>query len=221
MYTEIMAKDMKTIPGGFIIFFEGIDGTGKTTQLKRTAEFLKSDGWLVETARAHGGTPIGEALRSVSLSNILRPPLTDLYISLAMHASLAEKVAEWRQTGAIILIDRSPLSMVAYQQYGDHLAPEIVEMAAAQAMSRFSAELCITYVATVDTAMERAKQKHTGNADHFESKGQMYFERVQQGYHAAAELYGCTVIDSTTASTDAVGDLTITAIRAAIKNRPH
>lgn len=216
-----MTKNLKTIPGGFITFFEGMDGTGKTTQLERTAEIFKNDGYLVETARAHGGTPIGEALREVSLSDTLRPPLTDLYISLAMHASLAEKVAEWRQTGAVILIDRSPLSMIAYQQYGDHLSPEIVEMAAAQDMSRFAAELCITYVASVEVAMDRAKQKHSGKADHFESKAPIYFERVQQGYRAAAELYDCTVIDSTTATIKDVSDLTVSAIRSAIKNRQH
>ncbi len=187
---------LKTVPNGLLVFFEGIDGAGKTTQLKLLADQLKNDGWLVEHSRSHGGTPIGEALREVSLSHIERPVATDFYVSLAMHIALLEQVRSWREQGAIILIDRGPLSLVAYQIYGDGLSEQAAWPIVENDFRAFAPELVITYSAPVKTALTRAKVHKAAAADYFENKPPGYFQRVQKGYLAASERLGAQIINA-------------------------
>lgn len=198
------------------MLFEGMDGTGKTTQLQLANEALSAAGWQVVAVRGHGGTPIGEALRAVSLSITARPALTDLHISLAMHAALAEQVIIWRAAGKIILIDRGPLSIPAYQLYGDGLAPELVWPAVTSDLAQFNPELRLVYTAAVTTAMDRARHKLGGGSDYFESKGQDYFERINIGYQIVIERFKCTAIDCQDTSINEVSRLTLLAIYRAL-----
>jgi len=147
----------KRIPGGLVVIFEGIDGVGKTTQLQLASETLQAEGWQIHATRSHGGTPIGEQLREVSLGRLHRPPATDLYISRAIHEALREELTDWRRNGDIILIDRGPLSLAAYQIYGDGVDPEIGWREVETDILRFNAELLLTYTAPVDIALGRAK----------------------------------------------------------------
>src|SRR5438270_2506303 len=106
---------LKSVSGGSIIIFDGIDGVGKSTQLKLAEEVLTQNGWSTKTARNLGGTPIGEELRKVIKSDIPRPPETNLYISAAIQEALIQSMAEDRQQGKLILMDRGPLSLAAYE----------------------------------------------------------------------------------------------------------
>src|ERR1700679_687500 len=113
-----MNQNQRQISGGLLIMFEGIDGVGKTTQLNMVKEALGQQNWLISTARSPGGTPIGEDLRSVMLESHPRPPMTDLYIAAAIQEALIARTDEERADGPIMLHDRGPLSIAAYQIYG-------------------------------------------------------------------------------------------------------
>ena len=63
-----MTRRSKTIPGGLTIIFEGVDGVGKTTQLKKVHDTLTRQGWAVHATRNLGGTPIGEELGALAFS---------------------------------------------------------------------------------------------------------------------------------------------------------
>ncbi|HVV26059.1 MAG TPA: dTMP kinase [Candidatus Saccharimonadales bacterium] len=210
-----MTEARQTLAGGLVVFFEGIDGVGKTTQLEMAAEDLRGEGWAVETTRAHGGTDIGEALRQVSLSDTPRPVESDMYISLAIHAALVQKIAEYRQQGRIVLIDRGPLSMAAYQMYGDGFDREQGWEYVARELELFAPELNIVYTAAVTVAMERARQRSKAKSDYFESKPEGYFDAARQGYLDAAARFGATVLDAEQ-SIQQVHAQTMEAIQAAL-----
>lgn len=176
----------KRVQHGLLIVFEGIDGTGKTTQLRMAAEALAAEGWAVETKRSLGGTPIGEALREVILSPLPRPNTTDLYISAAIQEALIEVVETGREQGNIILMDRGPLSLAAYEIFGSGLDAELGWKHVDRGMARLQPELTVLYDADVSDALQRTRQK-PGRADYFESKPSIFFEQVSQGYHEAAK----------------------------------
>ncbi|HET7060021.1 MAG TPA: dTMP kinase [Candidatus Saccharimonadales bacterium] len=191
-----MSAEQKQIPGGMVIFFEGIDGVGKTTQLELAAKALQAEGWAVETTRSHGGTEIGEALREVSLSSAARPVETDFHISLAIHEALAVKVDGCREENRIILIDRGPISMAAYQMYGDGFDMKQGWSAVERDLAIFSPELNIIYTATTSIALDRARKRSGAKANYFESKPPGFFDAAQQGFMDSAERFGATIIDA-------------------------
>jgi len=187
---------MKTVPGGLLVVLDGIDGVGKTTQLELLRDKLQAERWAVETSRNLGGTPIGEALREVIKSHAERPPLTDVYISAAIQEALIDEINAKRKSGAIILMDRSPLSLAAYEMYGSKVAEDLVWQHVERGMIGLKPDLAIIYEADVETALRRAHQA-SEKADYFESKPLEYFQKVAHGYkQCAIRLEGITVIDA-------------------------
>ena len=78
---------------GYFITFEGIDGSGKTTQLKLTAKFLKGEGYDVEVLREPGSTPLSERIRGILLDKRLHiNPVSELLLYVAARAELVENV---------------------------------------------------------------------------------------------------------------------------------
>ncbi len=190
-----MIPDAKPLPHGLVIMFEGIDGVGKSTQLKLVQEALENAGWSVMTTRNMGGTPIGEALREVIKSPVERPPLTDFYISLAVQEPLLELIDKARSEGKVVLMDRGPLSLAAYQIYGAGIDPEFGWQHVSAAMDRISPKAVLLYgVDDVRTALGR---KQGNGQDYFENKPDDYFVKVAEGYREAARRYGVvTMIDA-------------------------
>lgn len=209
-----MGEAQKTVPGGLVIFFEGIDGVGKTTQLEAAAESLRDDGWLVQTTRGHGGTPFGEELRKVSFMPIERAADTNLFLSMAIHNELGEQVKKWRKQGAVTLIDRGPLSMAAYQIYGDGCDRQLGWREVTFDIARFQPELMILYTATLEVALQRAKDRNT-KTDYFESKPKGYFEKVEAGFTESAKRFEATTIDANQSIDDVRSD-TLTTIRTVL-----
>jgi dTMP kinase len=183
-----MSQEATKLKDGLLIVFEGIDGVGKTTQLELAKEALLKEGLAVETSRNLGGTPIGEALREAMLSPHPRPETTNLYLSVAIQEALIEATEHRRQGGSVILMDRGPLSLAAYEIYGSGLSETLGWPHVDNGMKRLRPELTIIYTADVKTALGRARTK-SGGADYFESKPLDYFERVAAGYASAAGRY--------------------------------
>lgn len=211
----------KAVPGGFLVVFDGIDGVGKTTQLQQAEAKFKAEGWQTLVRRNMGGTPVGEALREVLISNVARPSTTDLYISAAVQAALIEQVRHDRQAGYLILMDRGPLSLAAYEVYGSGLSAELARPHIEEGMAELRPDLTILYQAEVGTALKRARQA-SAKADYFESKSLDYFEKVARGYIELAEQYPNIVVIDANQSIDAVQAETMAAIRKALNtHRPH
>lgn len=177
--------------------FDGPDGIGKTTQLQLVAVSLEKQGYTVFKTKTHGGTPIGEALREVSLSPLNRSALTDLYISLAMHSELAGIMNEKKQQGSIVLVDRSPLSIVAYQSFGSGLDKEFTFDVVDMDLQFFKPDLLIVYQAPLTVSLGRMQARNeesNAKKEFFENKPKDYFRRVAEGYAAAAARFSATTI---------------------------
>jgi dTMP kinase len=103
------------------ITLEGPDGSGKTTQASRLAEFLGQSGIDVLVTREPGGTPIGDQIRAIlsSLDNAGMHPRTETLLFLAARAQLVEQVIRAHLArGGVVVCDRFGDSTLAYQGYG-------------------------------------------------------------------------------------------------------
>ena len=212
-----MTTPPQKIPDGLIVMFEGLDGVGKSTQLKKAAEELRIAGWPVHTTRNLGGTPIGEALRKAMLSKLERPAATDFYVSIAIQEALIEELEAQRKAGKIVLIDRGPLSLAAYQIYGSGFDEATGWRAVDDGMQSIHPELIIAYHANIDRAIDRA-QHESGVPDYFESKPPAFFKRVAKGYEIAADRYPVRVLNANR-SIDAIHTETMELIERAIATK--
>jgi dTMP kinase len=178
-----------------------------------------AEGWPVQSTRVPGGTPIGEELRKVMLSPLERPPATSLYMAVAIQEALFDAIESDRAEGKIILMDRGPLSMAAYEIYGGELDAELGWRYVEAGMSQLRPELTIIYSTDVEAAMRRTQAKG-GQTDYFESQPRAFFERVANGYQMAAKRYPSTslVID-TNQSIEAVQAETMRHIRRALDKK--
>lgn len=189
---------MDTQPLGRIVFLDGPDGVGKTTQTRELASFLEARGQTVYITRVNGGTEIGEALRNVFLSHAPRPVITDVYIAMALNAALAEKVNAKKAEGVFVLIDRSPASIIAYQGYGGGYAVERAVDAAKTAFALYNYDMVLCYEAPINVLFEHQQSRPVAeNSDYFASKPDDYLENVIRGYHFAAQTFNFPVIDAT------------------------
>ena len=165
------------------IAFDGPDGVGKSTQVELTAAWLCSLGYKVHTARASGGTPIGEELRKASLSDHPRTAETDVYISLAMHTALGLDIKKRVKEGEICLIDRSPLAILAYNTFGSQLSEQKMGYGAMDKMLRLW-DLDALFLFEADQTIVDARRHARTNkpSDFYEKQNSAYHDRVRQGY---------------------------------------
>lgn len=182
---------------GKLIMFDGPDGVGKTTQFQLVADELQRRGYQVYTTHLLGGTPIGEELRRIMFSDAPRPATTNLHLSLAIYYALAEAIAAERAKGKVILIDRSPLSLIAYQVYGDQVDRDAGFRACQEALQVFQPDLLLLYQAPLEVLQaRRAEQQKHKAGDYFEAQALAYHQRTIEGYRVAAEQFPATVIDA-------------------------
>lgn len=196
---------------GKVVYFDGPDGAGKTTQLKLVSQTLIENGYSVHVSRVLGGTPIGELLREAVLSQSDRPVETDLHIAMACQHALAVDLAA-NHADQIVLLDRSPLSVIAYQVYGDGLDKEIGFKAADELMALIKPDLTLLYTAPANALADRRHHRNYRHGyDFFENKPVDYHQRVVEGYEAAAKHFKAVTIDATQ-SIDEINDKTLKAI---------
>lgn len=190
---------------GKTIMIDGPDGVGKTTQLKRIVSALEESGRKVYSTRIMGGTPIGEELRKVIFMDHSRPAVTNLYIAEAIYYALADDLTRRRRANPheIILVDRSPLTMIAYQAHGDQADAELCHQACRVTLEALAPDLVIVYQADQSILDQRRSQRNPSeNSDYFEQQQDDYFARVAEGYKSAAETYGAQTVDASGSSED-------------------
>lgn len=177
---------------GTFLTFEGIDGCGKTTQLKLLAAYLRRRGLPVVVTREPGGTRLGERIRGVLLSSASRgiDPRTEV---LLMFASRAENVARVIRpalaAGRLVLCDRFTDASLAYQGYGRGLPLAFIRQLDRFACRGLKPDLTFVLDINLHTSLRRARRRNRrARADEarFERENRAFYERVRRGYRALA-----------------------------------
>jgi len=162
------------------IAFEGIDGSGKSTQARALHRRLLHHAHPVLLVHEPGGTPLGESLRRWVKRRQGLFPLTELYLFNAARAQLVEQVIRPAlEQGVTVVADRFSASTVAYQSYGRGLDLELVLQVNQGATGGLSPDLTVF----LDVLPEIGRgRKSIGNKDNFDAAPLEFYQRVRQGY---------------------------------------
>ncbi|HJU87282.1 MAG TPA: dTMP kinase [Gemmatimonadota bacterium] len=174
-------------PGhGLLVTFEGGEGSGKSTQIERLADFLRDEGHEVVTAREPGTTQVGEAVRELLLRTAGEDlsAEAELALFLAARAELvAEVVGPALGAGRVVLLDRYGDSSVAYQGYGRGLDPARVKALNAFFTRGTTPDLTFLIDVPVEAFAERSGERR---ADRIERAGRAFHDRVRRAYREMA-----------------------------------
>jgi dTMP kinase len=169
------------------ITFEGIEGSGKTTHVDLLSDYLCEKGLRVVKTREPGGTPVGEALRSVLLKKDLQVlPLTELLVFLASRAQHVEEVIRPAlEEGNVVLCDRFVDASYAYQGYGRGIDLGIIETLNRLVTKGVRPNLTILLDCPVDVGLGR--KSADGNLDRFEKEELSFHQKIRNAYIELAE----------------------------------
>jgi dTMP kinase len=186
---------------GLLIVFEGVEGSGKTTQMQRGLDWLQGSGLSscigegsektpVVVTREPGGTLLGVSLRQLLLEghSLTIQDRTELLMYAADRAQHVEEFLKPQlASGAIVLCDRYTDSTVAYQGYGRGLDLNLIQQLNQIATDGLESNLTLWLDIEVETGLKRARQR--GIADRIEQADLEFHRRVQQGFVQLAQLY--------------------------------
>lgn len=164
---------------------DGGDGTGKSTQCRLLADWLRADGRDVVTCRDPGSTPLGEAIRDVLLNrhDLSIHRRSEMLLYMAARAQLAEEIVRPAlAAGKSVLADRYLLANVVYQGYGGGLDVDTLWEVGRVATGNLMPKLTIV----LDVPAEVAAARLTGTPDRMESQGTAFHARVREGFLAEA-----------------------------------
>ncbi|MBM3804395.1 MAG: dTMP kinase [Acidimicrobiia bacterium] len=180
---------------GFFITFEGIDGCGKTTQLRLLHEYLRKRGIDVAIVREPGGTEVGEAIREILLHSARQgiEPLSELLLYYASRCqNLCQNIVPALERGRWVLCDRFADASVAYQGYGRGLDMNFIEQLNQAVVGQRLPDLTFLIDLDPSVALARARQRNQDrqvDEGRFEMESLSFFERVRQGYLAIAQKH--------------------------------
>lgn len=184
---------------GKFITFEGLDGTGKSTQMRKLAAVLREAGHKVIETREPGGTPTAEKIRKVLLdsgTSGLAPPaeMALMFASRAQH--IAEVIEPALAAGNIVLCDRFTDSTEAYQGSGRRLGSEPVRELHRVLCGDLQPDLTILMDSNPQASVNRARRRNrrtsksssrSHDENRFEQETRSFFARVREGYLAIAK----------------------------------
>lgn len=202
---------------GAFITFEGIEGSGKSTQLARLAVALRGLGHDPLVTREPGGTALGRTLRSALLAPSAgaraASPLTEAILMVAdRHEHVAQVIAPARAAGRIVLCDRHADSTVAYQGGGSGVDRATLVALNAIATGALAPDLTLLFDLPVERALARMADRagRAGAApDRFEAETVAFHDRVRGAYLelAAAQPRRIVVIDAARSPDDVFADV--------------
>jgi dTMP kinase len=184
---------------GKFITFEGLDGTGKSTQMRKLAAVLRKAGHKVVETREPGGTATGEKIRKVLLDSGTAGlnPLAEMALMFASRAQhIAEVIEPGLAAGAIVLCDRFTDSTEAYQGSGRKLGSEAVLDLHRVLCGNLQPDLTILMDSNPHASVSRARRRnqkasksssHGHDENRFEQETRGFFGRVREGFMAIAK----------------------------------
>jgi len=174
-----------------LVSFEGLDGSGKTTQVERLRATLEAEGREVVTAREPGGTALGERIRALVLHGDEMTPWAEALLYAAARAELAaEVIGPALARGADVLLDRYLDSSVVYQGIGRGLGAEEVLELNLLAVGGLVPDR--TFVLAIDPG--RSLGRVGAQPDRIEREAATFHERVAAGYEQLASLFPDRVV---------------------------
>ena len=196
-----LSKSRGSVAGTFITF-EGIDGSGKSTQLRLVSNFLKGLGCEVLLTREPGGTTIGLRLRAALLDAQEEvDPLTELLVFAADRAQHVRRVLRPAlETGRVVISDRYADATVAYQGAGRGFEPDLVAEIVRLATEGLVPDLTLLFDVPVAESTSRTTRRSNvrNKLDRLDIEHRDFHERVRDAYLriAAADPQRVKVIDS-------------------------
>jgi dTMP kinase len=185
---------------GYFITFEGLDGSGKTTQLRRLAVSLQSEGHKVVTLRQPGGTALGDRIRSILLDSRSEAtlgaiaPLSEMALMFADRAqSIHEIILPALDSGAIVLCDRYTDSSEAYQGAGRELGSERILAMHRAVCDDLQPDLTILLLPSLEASLRRARRRNQRHVqqkgtdeNRFEREDDAFYQRIYRAYEVIA-----------------------------------
>jgi len=184
------------MPRGLFITLEGLDGSGKTTQIKRLAAWMQSRGLEVITTRQPGGTATGDRIRALLLDSA-SSPLSSMAEMALMFADRAQAIAEVIEpalaAGHLVLCDRFTDSTEAYQGGGRQLGSDRVLELHRLICGDLQPDLTLLLLPSLQSSLARARNRNERTAaqtgkdeNRFELEQGEFFKRVWEKYKEIA-----------------------------------
>lgn len=166
---------------GSLITFEGVEGSGKTTQMLRLERALRRKGHRVERTREPDGTALGLAVRRLFERPGIRPqPLVEVFLFMAArHQHVTEKINLWLARGRVVLCDRYTDATVAYQGYGRGVDLDFIRELNVHATGGLLPDLTLLFDLPPQEGFRRIGRRRL---DHFEREKLAFHRRVRRGY---------------------------------------
>ncbi len=215
---------------GYFITFEGLDGSGKSTQIRKLAAWLNERGESVTQTRQPGGTATGDSIRNLILDSRSAgiTPLAELALMFADRAqSIAEIIQPALDASHIVLCDRYTDSTEAYQGGGRQLGSEIVLDLHRSICHNLQPDLTLLLLPSLERSLQRARRRNaravaaTGTDENrFEREQDDFFSRIYEQYRviAAREPMRVVTIDGDE-SIDAVHQRIVSVVSERLAQR--
>ena len=208
---------------GVFISFEGGEGAGKSTQLRRLAARLTAAGRQVVATREPGGSPGGEAIRDLLVTGEADrwSPITETLLMYASRRDHIERViVPALAGGAVVLCDRFADSTRAYQGAGGGAAAGLIAALERHVLEGLRPDLTLILDLPVAAGLERAVGRGGAEA-RFESKGEAFHQRLRDAFLAIASVEPgrCRVLDAS-GDEDSVAAAVWAAVEPAIAPPP-
>jgi len=180
---------------GFFLTFEGLDGSGKSTQLRKLAAHLESLGVAVTITRQPGGTSIGDRIRALLLDSRTEhiDPMTELGLMFSDRAQgIAEVIRPAIEAGRVVLCDRYTDSSEAYQGGGRQLGSEIILRMHQTLCGGLNPDLTLLLLPDFNRSLARARRRNDRTASagkdegRFETEDEAFYRRVHDKYQEIA-----------------------------------
>ena len=171
---------------GFLISFEGSEGSGKTTQISRIADRFEDAGYDIIVTREPGGTPIGEEIRHTLMHtgeshNMM--PETELLLFAASRAQLVrEVILPAVEDGKIVLCDRFMDSTTVYQGVARNIQSEPVHVINTFAVGDLTPDVTLVIDLDAEVGLQRVRHRANDMPDRMEKENIEFYQKVRNGY---------------------------------------
>ena len=199
--SEVSAIDLRSK----LIVLEGLDFTGKSTQVRRLAARIREAGYDVVETGEPGGTSVGEAVRTVLLDRKHQKllPISELLLFIACRAQVtSEVILPALGAGKTVVSSRYRLSSVAYQGHGRGIDLDLIRSLNEAATQGTTADMTVL----IDVPAEIALARKAGDGDRIEQMDVAFYERVRQGFLLAADTDPTIRVVDGTGSVDEIAD---------------